>query len=52
LKEVILEMAAKRLGLACVIDGDGRLQQGITTDADCNGTWNKHSTCYVGRRES
>jgi arabinose-5-phosphate isomerase len=33
LKEVILEMSAKRLGLTCVVDGEGRLQ-GIVTDGD------------------
>jgi arabinose-5-phosphate isomerase len=33
LKEVILEMSGKRLGLTCVIDGAGRLQ-GIITDGD------------------
>ena len=33
LTEVILEMSGKRLGLTCVVDGDGRLQ-GIITDGD------------------
>ncbi|MGH8070690.1 MAG: KpsF/GutQ family sugar-phosphate isomerase [Candidatus Entotheonellia bacterium] len=33
LKEVILEMSSKRLGLTCVVDGAGRLQ-GIITDGD------------------
>jgi arabinose-5-phosphate isomerase len=33
LKEVILEMSGKRLGLSCVVDADGRLQ-GIITDGD------------------
>jgi arabinose-5-phosphate isomerase len=33
LKEVILEMSGKRLGLACVVDAAGRLQ-GIITDGD------------------
>jgi arabinose-5-phosphate isomerase len=33
LKEVILEMSGKRLGLTCVVDGAGRLQ-GIITDGD------------------
>jgi arabinose-5-phosphate isomerase len=32
-KQVILEMSEKRLGLTCVIDADGRLQ-GIITDGD------------------
>jgi arabinose-5-phosphate isomerase len=33
LKEVILEMSGKRLGLTCVVDTEGRLQ-GIITDGD------------------
>jgi arabinose-5-phosphate isomerase len=33
LKEVILEMSGKRLGLTCVVDAAGRLQ-GIITDGD------------------
>ena len=33
LKDVILEMSSKRLGLTCVVDGTGRLQ-GIITDGD------------------
>jgi arabinose-5-phosphate isomerase len=33
LKEVILEMSGKRLGLTCVVDGAGRLQ-GLITDGD------------------
>jgi arabinose-5-phosphate isomerase len=33
MKQVILEMSQKRLGITCVIDADGRLQ-GIITDGD------------------
>jgi arabinose-5-phosphate isomerase len=33
LKEVVLEMSVKRLGLTCVVDGAGRLQ-GLITDGD------------------
>jgi arabinose-5-phosphate isomerase len=33
LKEVILEISGKRLGMACVVDAQGRLQ-GIITDGD------------------
>jgi arabinose-5-phosphate isomerase len=33
LREVILEMSGKRLGLTCVVDGAGRLQ-GLITDGD------------------
>jgi arabinose-5-phosphate isomerase len=33
LKEVILEMSGKRLGLTCVVDGNGRLR-GLITDGD------------------
>jgi arabinose-5-phosphate isomerase len=33
MKQVIIEMSEKRLGLTCVIDADGRLQ-GIITDGD------------------
>jgi arabinose-5-phosphate isomerase len=33
LKEVIIEMSGKRLGLTCVVDGVGRLQ-GLITDGD------------------
>jgi len=33
LKEVILEMSGKRLGLTCVVDAAGRLQ-GLITDGD------------------
>lgn len=33
LKEGILKMSSKRLGLTCVVDGAGRLQ-GIITDGD------------------